>query len=176
MLVIINKLGKSKIKLYLCVKPINMKSMMLIRHTQRTQEGTEAGTTFRMIPITKDAPYLICEYDLGTSKLVMCSDTVCEDLQIIPHIGKDGMPVPLKSPKGQYIYEVERRLIPNLFETHVEDIDSIVEMVNLIAINADSFNFRALLNIPFDLNAKTELVVSENYDAKTKKSKVIQLS
>jgi len=134
--------------------------MLLTKHQQKNQENKDAGLTFRMIPISKNSPYLVCEFDLSNKMLVMCSDTITEDLQVIPHLGKDGQPVPLKSPKGQYSIEVERRMIPNLWEIHLTDNESIIEFINLVAVNAETFNFRALLSNDIQVKSKPELITT----------------
>ena len=136
------------------------KTMLLTKHQQKNQDSNDSGLTFRMIPINKESPYLVCEYDLGTGKLVMCADTITEDLQIIPHLGRDGAPIPLKNPRGQYPIEVERRLIPNLFEVHLEDEESIIEFIDLVAINSDSFNYKALLNHKLEIKTKPDLITT----------------
>ena len=155
-----------------------MKNMLLHSHMQQTKEQEKAGLTFRLVPITNDSAYLVGEYDLGTGKLVMCTKTVKDELQSIPKMSPTGEYVPVKNPKPNTPgIELERRLLPEIFEIHIENNDAIMEFIDTVAINSDTFNYKALLNIPYGIDNKAkEIIVPENYDAKEKKSKLVTLS
>ena len=134
--------------------------MMLHKHVQVDKEGTETGTTFRLIPITDDSAFLVGEFDLATNKLVMCSKTVKDELQSVPKMSATGTYIKVKNPApGTQGIEFERRLLPEMFELHISDVESITDFVNLVAINADSFNYRALLNIPLKVKTTPDLLV-----------------
>ena len=89
------------------------KEYMLVNHRQTMKDGSQGAPTFRAIPLSGDAAYLNMEYDPTTSKLVMCTKTIKQELQAVPKMLPSGEFEMAKNPKpGTPGVLFERRLLP----------------------------------------------------------------
>lgn len=136
---------------------------MICGHTQKNQDGSEGGKTFRLIPITNESIILMGEFDLGTNKLVLSLREKTGELTTIPSMDKDGSYISIKNPKsGASPVQMERRVLDTWHEIHLSDVASIDEFLKLTCVNSESYPYQQYL-----AKIETEDV---------KKSKIITLS
>jgi hypothetical protein len=110
------------------------KSMMLVQATWQESQ------TFRMIPISTDCPYVECIYDPATNVFVAISNIKKTTLHMLPKLDEYGQNITgNKGPKQ------ERHKLEVFQEFYVEDKKATEELINLFAINADSFDYKKFM-------------------------------
>ena len=118
-----------------------MKNSMMI--VQATWNETQ---TFRLIPIATECPYVECIFDPATKVFVIISKITKQSLHMLPKMDENGDPVAckVKRPNGRNFKE-ERNKIEVFQEYYVEDKIAIEDLINLFAINASTFDYKAFL-------------------------------
>lgn len=113
-------------------------SMMIV---QATWNETQ---TFRLIPIATECPYVECIFDPATKVFVIISKITKQSLHMLPKMDENGDPVAckVKRPNGRNFKE-ERNKIEVFQEYYVEDKIAIEDLINLFAINASTFDYKA---------------------------------
>ena len=99
--------------------------------------------TFRLIPAAVDAPYNEGIYDPEVGVLALIGKDKKENLQMVPKLNNFGDPEIMrigKRPNGKEFAE-ERKMIETYYEYYVENKDEITNLVNMIAFNADTFDY-----------------------------------
>ena len=116
-----------------------MKNSMMI--VQATWNETQ---TFRLIPIATECPYVECIFDPATKVFVIISKITKQSLHMLPKMDENGDPVAckVKRPNGRNFKE-ERNKIEVFQEYYVEDKIAIEDLINLFAINATTFDYKA---------------------------------
>ena len=105
------------------------KTMMLVESTWQDTK------TFKMIPVSNDCPYVECIYDPSSKVFVIISKVTKTSLHMLPKLDEYG-----KAVSGNRGAKQERRSIDTFQEYYIEEKDSIVEVVNLFAVNAKKFD------------------------------------
>ena len=105
------------------------KTMMLVESTWQDTK------TFKMIPVSNDCPYVECIYDPSSKVFVIISKVTKTSLHMLPKLDEYG-----KAVTGNRGAKQERRSIDTFQEYYIEEKDSIVEVVNLFAVNAKKFD------------------------------------
>jgi len=105
------------------------KTMMLVESTWQDTK------TFKMIPVSNDCPYVECIYDPSSKVFVIISKVTKTSLHMLPKLDEYG-----KAVSGNRGAKQERRSIDTFQEYYVEEKDSIVDVVNLFAVNAKKFD------------------------------------
>lgn len=105
------------------------------------------GETFRMIPVSKDCPYVECIFDPSTKVFVVISTISKTTLHMLPRLDDNGDPAPLKTPRknGRQVKE-ERKTIETFQEFYLEDKDAMKDLIKLFAVNAESFDYTQYLD------------------------------
>jgi hypothetical protein len=100
--------------------------------------------TFRLIPIATECPYVECIFDPATKVFVIISKITKQSLHMLPKMDENGDPVAckVKRPNGRNFKE-ERNKIEVFQEYYVEDRIAIEDLINLFAINASTFDYKA---------------------------------
>ena len=113
-------------------------SMMIV---QATWNETQ---TFRLIPITTECPYVECIFDPATKVFVIISKITKQSLHMLPKMDENGDPVAckVKRPNGRNFKE-ERNKIEVFQEYYVEDKIATEDLINLFAVNASTFDYKA---------------------------------
>lgn len=113
------------------------KSMMLVQATWNDKQ------TFRMIPLTESCPYVECIMDPDTKVLVIISKISKQSLHMLPKIDDNGDTIAVKHvrPNGRTFRE-ERHKIEVFQEFYIEDKKAIKSLMEIFAINADTFDFK----------------------------------
>ena len=104
------------------------KTMMLVESTWQDTK------TFKMIPVSNDCPYVECIYDPSSKVFVIISKVTKTSLHMLPKLDEYG-----KAVSGNRGAKQERRSIDTFQEYYVEEKDSIVDVVNIFAVNAKKF-------------------------------------
>jgi hypothetical protein len=115
-------------------------NMLLIKSTWNE------GETFRLLPLSSECPYVECIWDPGTKVFVVISRITKTTLHMLPKLDDNGDPAPLKTKRanGRLVKE-ERKTIETFQEFYVEDLDAIESIVDLFAVNADKFDYKAFM-------------------------------
>ena len=111
------------------------KSMMLV------QSSWQESQTFRMIPIAESCPYVECIFDPGTKVFVIISKTTKQSLHMLPKLDEYGQMV--TGTKGT---KQERHKIEVFQEFYIEDAVAIKELIDLFAVNADTFDYASFMS------------------------------
>jgi len=108
--------------------------MMLVQATWQDAQ------TFRMIPISETCPYVECIFDPGTKVFVIISKIKRISLQMLPKLDDYGQPA--TGSKGR---KEERHKVEVFQEFYVEDHLAIKDLIYMLAVNADTFDFNAFM-------------------------------
>lgn len=117
------------------------KSMMLITSSWGSNK------TFKMIPATPDCIYNEAIFDLDSKVLALISKEKKENLHMVAKVNEWGDVVPMKIGKRSNgkDYAEERKTLETFYEYYVEDINEVKEIVNMLAINADTFDITSFI-------------------------------
>lgn len=105
--------------------------------------------TFKLIPISNDAVYNECIYDIDTKMLAIISKEKKDSMHMVAKLSDVGDVQYLKigkRPNGKDFAE-ERKTLETYYEYYIEDVKEIEEFVNLFAINADTFDFKQYFSV-----------------------------
>jgi hypothetical protein len=110
------------------------KTMMLVQATWQESQ------TFRLIPISESCPYVECIFDPGTKVFVIISKIKRTSLQMLPKLDEYGQPV--TGAKGR---KEDRNKLEVFQEFYIEDKIAVEDLINLFAINADTFDYKKFI-------------------------------
>jgi hypothetical protein len=104
------------------------------------------GETFRLLPLTQDCPYVECIFDPSTKVFVVISRVIKTTLHMLPRLDDNGDPAPLKVKRanGRMVKE-ERKQIETFQEYYVEDKDAMESLINIFAVNKESFDYKKFM-------------------------------
>jgi len=104
--------------------------------------------TFRMIPVSKDCPFVECIFDPDSKVLAAIGHTKKNIMHMMTKLDENGDPVKRKIiAPGTNPYKEERRTIETFQEYYITDAEEIKEFINMFAVNPDYFNkFAGLLS------------------------------
>jgi len=113
------------------------KSMMLVTGTWGN------GKTFKMIPVTPDCPYNEAIYDRDSKVLALIGKERKQSMHMLAKLNEFGDVQRLKIGKRENgkDYAEERKTIETYYEYYIENPEEIVDVVNMLSINADTFDF-----------------------------------
>lgn len=110
----------------------------------------EAKRTFKLIPVTPESPYNEAIFDLDAKVLALIGKEKKQSMHMVPKLDDFGDLKPMKigrRPNGKE-YQEERKTIETYYEYYLDTPEEIREIINLLAINADSFDFNQYLEAP----------------------------
>jgi hypothetical protein len=105
--------------------------------------------TFKLIPVSNDAVYNECIYDIDTKMLAIISKEKKDSMHMVAKLTDVGDVQYLKigkRPNGKDFAE-ERKTLETYYEYYVEDVKEIEEFIKLFAINAETFDFKQYFNV-----------------------------
>ncbi len=111
------------------------KTMMLV------ESSWQDTKTFKMIPISNDCPYVECIFDPSSKVFVIISKVTKTSLHMLPKLDEYG-----KAVSGNRGAKQERRSIDTFQEYYIEEKDSIVDVINLFAVNAKKFDITKFID------------------------------
>jgi hypothetical protein len=118
-----------------------MKNMLLISADWNEQPS------FKLIPTTKDCPYVEAIYDSRMGILAIIGSTKKEVFHMLPKLDDNGDVMDKKIKRaGSKPYKEERRTIETFQEYYIEKSAEIESFINMFAINADTFDFGSVMN------------------------------
>jgi len=118
-----------------------MKNSMMIVHATWNET-----TTFRLIPIADECPYVECIFDPATKVFVIISKIRKQSLHMLPKLNELGDPIPCKQRMNGRTFKEERNKIEVFQEFYVEDKIAIEELINLFATNAKTFDYKSFMD------------------------------
>lgn len=103
--------------------------------------------TFRMIPVSNDAPYVECIYDVTSGLFVIIGKVTKTTLHMLPKLDENGDPMGTVAlrPNGRNVKE-ERVSSETFQEYYLDNKLDIKDLVNYLGINAKEFDFEPILN------------------------------
>ena len=113
------------------------KSMMLVTGTWGN------GKTFKMIPVTPDCPYNEAIYDREGKVLALIGKEKKQSMHMLAKLNEFGDVQRLKIGKRENgkDYAEERKTVETYYEYYIEHPEEVVNVVNALAFNADTFDF-----------------------------------
>lgn len=109
------------------------KSMMIIKSDWNQQP------TFKMIPLSKECPYVECIYDPQSKVLALIGYTRKNVFHMMPKLDDNGDVVPRKTrTEGAKAHKEERRTVETFQEYYLMDADDINAFVTLFSVNPDA--------------------------------------
>ena len=116
-------------------------SMLLVKSTWNEK------STFKMLPITSECPYVECLYDPESKVFVVISKIKKTSLHMLPKLDDNGDPQPVKKQTASNrTVKEERRTIETFQEYYIEEQQSIEDIINHFALNKLDFDFKKFLN------------------------------
>jgi hypothetical protein len=111
--------------------------------------------TFRMIPISKDCPYVECIFDPDSKVLAAIGHTKKNIMHMMTRLDENGDPVKRKmAAPGTNPYKEERKTIETFQEYYISDAAEIKKFIKMFASNAEYFDkFVELLSVAPVANA-----------------------
>ena len=103
--------------------------------------------TFRLIPVSNDAPYVECIYDVTSGLFVIIGKVTKTTLHMLPKLDDNGDPMGTAAlrPNGRNVKE-ERVSSETFQEYYLDNKLDIKDLVNYLGINAKEFDFEPILN------------------------------
>ena len=100
--------------------------------------------TFKMIPLTPDAPYNEAIYDRDSKVLALIGKEKKQSMHMVAKLDDNGDVKRMKIGRRDNgkDYAEERKTLETYYEYYVEDVQEIKDIINLLAINADSFDYK----------------------------------
>ena len=103
-------------------------------------------STFRMIPVSNDSPYVECMYDLTSGLFVIIGKVTKTTLHMLPKLDENGDPTATKAlrPNGRNVKE-ERVSSETFQEYYLDNKEDIKNLINYVGINSKEFDFQTTL-------------------------------
>ncbi len=100
------------------------------------------------MPIAQECPYTEGLFDPGNKVLVMMSKDKKEIFHMVPKLDDNGDPIKVKTPRpaGRPPYKEERKIMQTYQEHYITEKDEVQAMIELIATNSDSYDYKQYLN------------------------------
>lgn len=130
------------------------KCMMLVT-------GTWGNTkTFKMIPTSSDCPFVEAIFDRDSKVLVLIGREKKESMHFFPKLDENGDIKKLKMGRRQdgKDYAEERKTLETYYEYYVEEPSEIADIINGLALNADTFNFNSYIELSNAVEESTDQV------------------
>jgi hypothetical protein len=117
------------------------KSMMLIT-------GAWGQTkTFKMIPVSNDAPYNEAIFDRDSKVLALIGKEKKQSMHMVAKLDDNGDVKRMKVGRrdNSKDYAEERKTLETYYEYYLDNPEEIRNVINLLCINADSFDYNEYL-------------------------------
>jgi len=131
------------------------KSMMLVTG------AWEQKRTFKLIPVTPESPYNEGIYDLDAKVLALIGKEKKQSMHMVPKIDDFGDFKPMKIGRrtNGKEYQEERKTIETYYEYYLDNADEVKNLINMLAINADTFDYNQYINAaPVKTEAASSLI------------------
>lgn len=103
--------------------------------------------TFKMIPVSIDAPYNEAIFDRDSKVLALIGKEKKQSMHMVPKLDEFGDVKPLKVGRRATgkDYQEERKTLETYYEYYLDNPEEIKNVINLLCINADSFDYNEYL-------------------------------
>jgi hypothetical protein len=113
--------------------------------------------TFKLMPLTKECPYLEVVYDPGTTLLVVISKIQKDQYQMVPKLDDNGDRIPVKRPRENSSPFREQRVTLKTFqEFYITKKEEQEEFLKEFAINFSTFDYKQYLR---DIDAEPTPII-----------------
>lgn len=106
-------------------------SMLLINTTWNEKES------FKLIPISNDAPYAECIFDPESKVLVIISKITKTAMHMLPRLDETGYPTVINKGPNAGKQKQERKQIDVFYEYYIENVNDIKNLISNLAVNQD---------------------------------------
>lgn len=140
------------------------KNMLLVKGTVNWT-GTKKAT-FKMIPLTNDCPFIEGIFDPEALVLGLIGKYKKNGYDMLPSLDANGDPERKKKlvKDGEIPFKLERRMMEKWNEHEILTREEIENFINMFAVNADSFDYKAFFT-PVHENQKIHTIVSTTPDS-----------
>lgn len=116
--------------------------------------------TFKMVPITPDCPYNEAIFDRDSKVLALIGKEKKQSMHMLAKLNEFGDPQMLKIGKRSNgkEYAEERKTLETYYEYYVENPEEIKNIINILALNADSFDFNQYLTEAYTEKPTSNLI------------------
>lgn len=105
--------------------------------------------SFRLMPVSNECPFSEGIYDPDSKVLVMMSCLKKESFHMVARLDNNGDPEGLKLPRTNgKKYKEQRVNLETFAEHYITEKKEIEEFINMIAVNASSFDFKTFMVDP----------------------------
>jgi hypothetical protein len=117
--------------------------------------------TFKLIPATPDCPYNEAIFDRDSKVLALIGREKKQSFHMLPKLTDLGDVQTLKIGKRSNgkDYAEERKALETYYEYYIENPTEIENIVNLLAINADSFDFKQYMETAYQAEPSSLVTV-----------------
>lgn len=121
----------------------------------------QSRKSFRLMPMTKDCPFSEGIFDPNQKVLVMMSASKKPTYHMIPKLTENGDPLKLKTKRanGKDIAE-KREVIDTYEEFYISEKAEISELIELIAVNANNYDWKSYLADPVEVKTDTGVALN----------------
>lgn len=114
---------------------------MLVTGSWSTQK------TFKLIPVSAECPYNEAIFDRDSKILALIGKEKKQSMHLIAKLDDNGDVKPMKIGRRSNgkEYAEERKTLETYYEYYIENPDEIKTIVNMLACNADTFDFNQYL-------------------------------
>ncbi len=105
--------------------------------------------SFRLIPMSNDAPFVEGIYDPTTGDLALISKNAKDSFHMMPKLDDNGDYLSIKGksrPNGKTFKE-ERKSFPTYLEYYITKEEEVKQIVETLAYNAGSFGYTSYLKV-----------------------------
>jgi hypothetical protein len=129
-------------------KPTKSKALPVIGSmliTSTTLSGEQS--TFSLIPLTTDCPYVECVFDPKRKILACLLKEKKNHFSFMPKVDDKGMMTPNTDSrtKVSHPFKQERKMFEVFHEIQIEKAEDIITFVEMFAINADRADYKSFL-------------------------------
>ena len=104
--------------------------------------------SFKLMPISQDCPFNEGIFDPEGKVLVLMSKEKKDSIHMLPRLDESGDPIKVKTPRvNGKTYKEQRINLETYTEHYVVEEKEIVEIINLLAANAKSYDYNKYLNL-----------------------------
>ena len=130
------------------------KSMMLVTGSWGNNK------TFKLIPVSPECPYNEAIFDRDSKVLALIGKEKKQSMHMIAKLDDNGDVKRMKIGRRDNgkDYAEERKTLETYYEYYIENPEEIVSVVNLFAINADTFDFNQYMEAAAEQQPASNLI------------------
>jgi hypothetical protein len=107
-----------------------------------TKTAWNGKESFKLIPISTNAPYAECIYDPESKVMVVIAKITKTALHMIPKLDPDGLPAIIQKGLNAGKPKQERKEISVFYEYYIEDVADMKAIIDNLAVNCYDFKWQ----------------------------------